>query len=129
MNLMDEKSNVHTIDKVIDLNVRKRKKSSRHSGQKKKKRRGDQFSLYDDGDLYGSGDGSGDGYGNEISRGVLYKHDYGLIKWIKITNAYKVPSQLVEGRLLKLFTTGFWSKLWLLISKSPPETEAEGEGL
>ena len=88
MNLMDEKSNVHTIDKVIDLNVRKRKKSSRHPQQKKKKRRGDQFSLYDDGygDLFGSGDGSGDGYGNEISRGVLYKHDYGLIKWIKITN-------------------------------------------
>ena len=41
----------------------------------------------------------------------------------------KVQSQLVEGRLLKLFTTGFWSKLWLLISKSPQETEAEGEGL
>ena len=80
MNLMDEKSNVHTIDKVIDLNVRDRKK-------RKKKRRGDPFSQYDDGygDLYGFGDGSGDGYGNEISRGVLYKHDYGLIKWIKIT--------------------------------------------
>ena len=85
MNLMDEESNVHTIDKIIDLNVRKRKKSPRHPRQKKKKRRGDQFSLYDDGDLYGSGDGSGDGYRNEISRGVLYKHDYGLIKWIKIT--------------------------------------------
>ena len=38
MNLMDEKSNVHTIDKIINLNVRKRKKSLRHPRQKKKKR-------------------------------------------------------------------------------------------
>ena len=35
MKLMDEKSKIHTIDKVIDLNVRKRKKSPRHPRQKK----------------------------------------------------------------------------------------------
>ena len=88
MNLMDEKSNVHTIDKVIDLNVRKIKKSSRHPQQKKKKRHGDQFSLYDDGDFYGSGDG----YGNEISRGVLYKQNYAFIKLIKITKCRYIRS-------------------------------------
>ena len=87
MNLMDEESNVHTIDKIINLNVRKRKKSLRHPRQKKKKRRGDQFSLYDDGygDLYGSGGGSGDSYGEEISRGVQYKQNYAFKKWITIT--------------------------------------------
>ena len=66
MNLMDEKSNVHTLNKVIDLNVRNRRRN-------KRKRRRDQSSLQDGyGDLYGSGDdGSGDGYGNEVSRGAL----------------------------------------------------------
>ena len=80
MKLMDEKSKIHTIDKVIDLNVRDRKK-------RKKKRRGDPFSQYDDGygDLYGSEDGSGDGYGNGISRGVPYEQNYAFIKLKKIT--------------------------------------------
>ena len=67
MDLMDEKSIIHTFNKVIDLNVRNRRRN-------KRKRRRDQFSLHDDGygDLYGSGDdGSGDGYGDEVSRGAL----------------------------------------------------------
>ena len=66
MDLMDEKSIIHTFNKVIDLNVRNRRRN-------KRKRRRDQFSLHDGyGDLYRSGDdGSGDGYGDEVSRGAL----------------------------------------------------------
>ena len=66
MDLMDEKSIIHTFNKVIDLNVRNRRRN-------KRKRRRDHFSLQDgNGDLYGSGDnGSGDGFGDEVSRGVL----------------------------------------------------------
>ena len=105
MDLMDEKSKIHTFNKVIDLNVRNRRR-------KRKKRRHDQFSLQDGyGDLYGSGDGgSGDGFGDEVSRGVI-RTQLCFNKMEKITSCFmhhKVPSQLVEGRLLKLFMTGFW---------------------
>ena len=100
MDLVDKQSNSHTINKVIDLNIRNRRESP------KKKRRNDPFSLYGSYGDDGSGSGSGPGDEDEIPRGAqlwLNERDKYYFKHLN-----KVPSQLVEGRLRKPFMTGYW---------------------
>ena len=101
LKLMDEKSSIHTINKVIDLNVRNRRQSSKHHQRDKKKRRGDQFSLNGgNGDLYGSGDGSGDGYGDEVSRGLLQTQLCFRFKIIKnYFNPFQGPITISRGEV------------------------------
>lgn len=100
LDLLDGKSNFHTFKKVIDLKVNKR----RHQ----RRRQRDQFSLYGG---YGDGDGSSDGSGDEVSRGES------LNKLLYLFYMFKDLFQLVGGRLLKPFMTGFQYKQWLLTSK------------